>query len=253
MSFIYISLRLIDLGDASTIIFSAPVYVSVFAYIFLKEPFGIFQVFTIILSLIGVILISKPSFIFMDSSSGSEKQLEGVIFAFLASISISACTVVMRKIQKTPASTTIALYALTTTVTGSIALFYFDGFSLPNTLSSILLLLGNGFCTVFYQLFLTLALKYEDAGPVSLVRTIDIVIAFIYQVTILGEAVSLMSFLGASLVSFCVVSSALMKLFKEKPHFKGSLSNVFKKKKIEKIVGISYIPTIADYTTKSWT
>ena len=60
----YVAYRMIPFADASTIVYSAPVYVSIFACILLKEECGAFQTFTIALTIMGVLLISKPTFLF---------------------------------------------------------------------------------------------------------------------------------------------------------------------------------------------
>ena len=63
-SMAYYAFSLIPLADASTIVFSAPVYVSIFACVLIGEKCGAFQVVTITVTIIGVVLISKPTFIF---------------------------------------------------------------------------------------------------------------------------------------------------------------------------------------------
>src|ERR1700712_2389605 len=60
----YYALSYISLSDSSAIAFSAPVFVSVFACVLLKEPCGVFQVVTIFGTLVGVFLIARPSFLF---------------------------------------------------------------------------------------------------------------------------------------------------------------------------------------------
>lgn len=60
----FYSFRHMPLADASVIVFSVPVFVAIFAYVFLREPCGLFNVVTIILTLLGVILITRPTFLF---------------------------------------------------------------------------------------------------------------------------------------------------------------------------------------------
>ena len=67
----FYAIRNMPLADASVIIFSVPVFVAVFAYIFLKEPCGWFNIITIGLTLTGVILITRPTFIFGSKFSSS--------------------------------------------------------------------------------------------------------------------------------------------------------------------------------------
>lgn len=101
----FYAFRHMPLADASVIVFSVPVFVSVFAYIFLKEPCGLFNVVTIILTLIGVILIRKPTFIFGKDSSalGSEEEKYygswGAIAAFGATLFGANAYVLLRTLK----------------------------------------------------------------------------------------------------------------------------------------------------------
>lgn len=61
---LFFTFRRLPLGDATTIIFSSPVFVMVLSFIILREPCGFFRAIIIALLLTGVILIAKPPFIF---------------------------------------------------------------------------------------------------------------------------------------------------------------------------------------------
>lgn len=63
----FYAFRHMELGDASTILFSTPVFVAIFAKLFLNEPCGWFNVGTIGLTLLGIIFITTPKAIFGDS------------------------------------------------------------------------------------------------------------------------------------------------------------------------------------------
>lgn len=58
---------------------------------------------------------------------------------------------------------------------------------------------------------LTLALQLENAGPVALARTADIVFAFIWQVLFFKEVPNIYSLVGAFLVTSSVVITGLRK------------------------------------------
>lgn len=77
--------------------------------------------------------------------------------------------------------------------------------------------LVNGLCGTFGQLLLTISLKLENAGPVSLARTIDIVMAFVYQICILNQHPQISSIIGALIICFGVVMLALRKWYQQKP------------------------------------
>lgn len=154
----YISYRLIPLADASTIVFSSPVWTSIFAAVFLKEPCGLVQTLTIVIALIGVLLISKPSFLFgsemmvplindsiindslvnngpvineslINSSLVSNgygggaiftptERLAGTLIALVSSILASIVFILLRKLTNTPSPVVISTLSLIAIICG---------------------------------------------------------------------------------------------------------------------------------------
>ncbi|KAI1289651.1 Solute carrier family 35 member G1 [Halotydeus destructor] len=229
-SLAYSAFHVLPLGDASTIIFSAPVYVSIFAYFMLGEACGISQGVVILFTCSGVVLISKPSFIFGSPEAVEDTSfpLEGIAMSFGASLCQALSFISMRKLQKTPAGVVIAWLSGVSVIMGVTALI-----SLHYTLGQIvvtwpteytqkewLCLIANGICGTFGQLFLTVACKIEEAGFVSLARTFDIVVAFTYQVTLLGESISWTSILGATIVICGVTTSAVKRVILDRKALK---------------------------------
>jgi drug/metabolite transporter (DMT)-like permease len=232
----YVAYRMIPFADASTIVYSAPVYVSLFAFVLLKEECGLFQTLTIGLTIAGVLLISKPTFLFGSHSSGgsitdSTLRLEGSIFAFLSSLCSAASFVLMRRLQKTPSAVVISIISIITIIMGILVLtlivYFFKndvgilarGVGIPESPEEILWLIANGLCGVFGQLCLTVSLKIEEAGLVSLGRTFDILMAFIFQVAFLHtEIVHWTSIVGGVIVCFGVCISALRRWLRGKPN-----------------------------------
>lgn len=76
----FYSFRHMPLADASVIIFSTPVFVALFAWIFLKEPCGVFNVITIALTLCGIVLITRPRAIFGQTGTSEEDSIEYNLF-----------------------------------------------------------------------------------------------------------------------------------------------------------------------------
>ena len=62
--FVFTSFARLPLGDSTTILFSSPVIVMILSKFILKEACGIFRVVAAVTLLTGVILVSKPPFIF---------------------------------------------------------------------------------------------------------------------------------------------------------------------------------------------
>lgn len=217
----YEALRLIPIAEASTIFFSSPVYVTVIACIVLKEAFGIFQVLVMVITLSGAVLISRPGFLFgaVPTTLAYPSHELGIGIAFASAISTSFVFITTRKLQKTPSSVVIVWLSALAVVFGLLeCLFqiFALGFTIkmPKTLIEFGLLIAIGICGVAGQFFLTAALKVEEAGLVSLGRTFDIVLSFIYQLAFYhNDRVDWVAIAGALLVCSGVLIGGFRKQF----------------------------------------
>ncbi|XP_054166155.1 solute carrier family 35 member G1-like [Oppia nitens] len=216
---IFVAYRLMPLADASTIHFASPVFVTIFAYFILKEPLTVLQVLTGTITLTGVVIIAKPEFLFGAETSESvhENRLLGTILASIAALTAALSMITLRRLKTTPVAVVVMWYSATSIVAGVVILIVLQKITWPEGWWTWTLLAGVGACGIGDQFFLTTALKYESAGPVSVTRTFNIVLSFIWEVVLLAEAVEWTSVLGACLVSSCVVILALDKWYNESP------------------------------------
>lgn len=60
----YSAYHYISMGDATTLRFTSPVFIAIFAKFLVGEPFGLVQGFNAILTVIGVVLIGRPKLVF---------------------------------------------------------------------------------------------------------------------------------------------------------------------------------------------
>lgn len=60
----YISVALLPLGDAMTLLFSTPIFTLIMERLILKTPLHPYRILCTLMLLTGVILVSKPQFIF---------------------------------------------------------------------------------------------------------------------------------------------------------------------------------------------
>ncbi|KAG2072500.1 hypothetical protein BDR04DRAFT_1153216 [Suillus decipiens] len=65
----YYSLQYLSLADATVLSFLAPLAAAIGGYVVLKEPYSKHEAFAAIVSLLGVILIARPPFLFGNASS----------------------------------------------------------------------------------------------------------------------------------------------------------------------------------------
>ncbi|CAG7821849.1 unnamed protein product, partial [Allacma fusca] len=67
------------------------------------------------------------------------------------------------------------------------------------------------------QSFFTQALKYEEAGPVSLIRTSEVIFTFLWQMIFLNQLPDIFSIVGALTIIFGVVVTTVRKWIEELP------------------------------------
>ena len=216
----YYALDYISLTDSSAIVFSAPVFTLIVACVMLKEPCGVFQVVSVIVTLIGVFLIARPSFLFPEDSIADvfsvEDRIIGLIFSILTCVFIAYTYICLRKLQKTPTNAVISFFSIFCVCAGSITMNIYSFCSgkpinLPQSTFAWLMVFVNGVCGSLAQATLVLSLKLEEAGLVSLLRTFDIVIAFFYQAVFLDQPIYWTSIVGSVIVCTGCVAVGLQK------------------------------------------
>lgn len=240
----FYAFRHMPLADASVIIFSTPVFVAIFARLFLREPCGVFNVITVVLTLIGVVLITRPPLLFASSAVPSLSDPVGVQ---MTDGDIDAASAVMRGVRDggvgdggggaadggaglwgpvAALSSTLFganAYVLLRALKGlhfSVIMTNFGGFALCYTMlvswwlgalcwpqcgADRWLVVALAVFSFLGQILLTLSLQLEQAGPVAIARSADIVFAFVWQVLFFGEIPNVYSLAGAVLVVSSVV------------------------------------------------
>lgn len=73
--FVFFGLKYLNIADSIVIGTSAPVFVTLFAFLFLGERCGLFPVLTALLALLGVGIISKPPIITGAESLSEETMV----------------------------------------------------------------------------------------------------------------------------------------------------------------------------------
>lgn len=92
-----------------------------------------------------------------------------------------------------------------------------DSFVWPTGWRVWTLLSAIGIFSICDQYFMTLALHYESAGPVSVTRTFNIVLSFLFDIFLFSQTFDWTSVVGASLVSICIIILAIFKWREQNP------------------------------------
>ena len=182
---LYQAIQRISVGDAISIAFLNVFVAGLIAYVWLKEPYSLFDGLLALIAVSGVILIAKPTFIFgqREDSYGPEGII-GIIFALLTAFLIGVVASLIRKLstEKIQAVLSVFYYSICGTVIAGIATFTSNSFEMPCQ-SHLIYILLLGITGLFGQLFLAQALFYERTTTVSVLKSMDIVFALVLQVS----------------------------------------------------------------------
>jgi drug/metabolite transporter (DMT)-like permease len=199
---------------SSVIIFSTPVFVAIFSRVFLGEPCGLFNIFTIALTLLGIVFIVKPPSLFsedeMVEGTTSSNYFWGPLAAIASAIFTANAMIIIRILRDLHHSVVICNFGLFACVFSLGLLLTTNGFCLPSC-SSRFLLIALGIFSFFGQILLTISLKLEEAGVISITRSTTIVFAFIWQVIFFDQIPCFYSIFGALLIIGSVGLNALKK------------------------------------------
>ena len=202
------ALKHMPLADARVIFYTSPVFTAILGRIFLKESVSKFDVLAMILSIGGVILIGRPTFLFgsLGENSGSKQVWVPTLFAVAAAFGSATSTVLTRKMSQEVGPRVVVFYFA---VVGTIISFVgslISGFKFPDcgTHDSIYML-ATGVLAYFGQVVRSKALSMDKASVIALVGTIGIGFSFILQLVVLDVVPNSLSIGGAILILLCNV------------------------------------------------
>ncbi len=172
MCFFYAISRL-PLADTTVIQYTNPVFTAVLAGLFLAERTERKDVLGLVLSMAGVVLVARPSFLFGGLTSGLNLTAVGV--ALLGAVFASSAYTVVRKLGQTEHHLVVVFYF--PLVATPVALpFMLPDARWPSSLGW-LLLLGVGVFAQLGQVYLTKGLHAERAGRAMTMSYVQIVFA----------------------------------------------------------------------------
>ncbi|KAL6095012.1 slc35g1 [Pungitius sinensis] len=218
MILLFYAVQQMPLADATVIMFSNPVFTSLLAWIFLKERCTIWDCVFTVFTISGVLLIARPPFLFGEQLRGIEgnygNHLKGTIAAFAGAIGAAFTFVVLRKMGKSVHYyLSVWYYAVIGFVECVIAVSVLGEWKIPYCGRDRWLLMLIAVLGIAGQTFLTKALQIEKAGPVALMRTLDVVLAFIFQFIFFNRAPTMWSLGGALCVVLSTSGVALQKWY----------------------------------------
>lgn len=211
----YSALHYLPIANATVVVLSMPVFVCIFARIFLKEPCGVFHVVALAVTLVGIGFTTKVSaLIGLTDDAGVDKYKEilGLAYSMGATLIGSSVYIFVRKVKECHNSVILFNFAIVAIVETSILTAVDDGFTLPHVGYAPWLLVILAILSFYAQLLLTTALQLEEASLVSVTRaSMEVVCAFIFQIIIFRHIPDMYAFIGAFLVTSSVLLTAARK------------------------------------------
>ncbi|XP_008275810.1 solute carrier family 35 member G1 [Stegastes partitus] len=208
MILLFYAVQQMPLADATVIMFSNPVFTSLLAWVFLKEKCTIWDCAFTVFTLTGVILIARPPFLFGERVRGIESNytnhIKGTIAAFGGALAAACTFVVLRKMGKSVHYyLSVWYYAVIGFIECIITVSVLGEWKIPTCGRDRWIMMLIAVLGIAGQTFLTKALQIEKAGPVALMRTVDVLLAFLFQFIFFNQTPTLWSLGGA----LCIVAS----------------------------------------------
>lgn len=232
---LYFSLIYIAISDAIVIQFLAPLFTSLMAYVFLKERFSKFEAAGGFVSLIGVLLIAKPSFIFGKSvqddfdknveTSDPTKRLIAILVAIFGIINMSGSLTTIRFIgHRANPVVMVSYFTLVSTIMSFTTTITIPSlsFKIPETLKQWMLVIIIGIAGFFTQFLMTVGLQLEKAGRAASMVYIEIIFGIAWELLIWHHFPNIWSLLGTILI---LGSSALAFYLKNREEAKQETSD----------------------------
>ena len=195
-------IRNMNIGDATAIIFSAPIWAGCLARIILKEKYTIVNLFATTFGLVGIVLIAKPGILFPNVADRGESSIPWACATLGVSMIAAMSYVCVRGAGETVHPMKFVLY---TAVVELVSGFLINpamkqSLVLPpcNWVKGALFLCG--LCATLGNVLIVRGLSLEDSGPATLMRNWDTVYAYLFQITIFKIAPDWISIVGAGLI-----------------------------------------------------
>jgi drug/metabolite transporter (DMT)-like permease len=195
LCFFYAIARL-PLADVTVIHFTHPVFVALLAALFLREHVSLRQAASLFISITGVLVITRPSFLTRSAVEMLPPLVVGVALA--GAILASVAYVLVRKLRKSEDPLVVVLWFPLISVPAAVPIMWSN--AVWPTPREWLLLAGVGITTQIAQVYLTRGLHAELAARATSVSYLQIVLATIWGMLLFGEIPDIWVAAGAMLV-----------------------------------------------------
>ena len=221
----YYTISLLPLGDAVTILSLSPVVTIVAAALFLKETIRYSHIFATLASLVGSILLAKPSFLFGDDKEEDDNTSSktGYVTAFMGACCGATVYILIRRAGKAGVHTLQLLFSWSTF--GVLYSFSFmmlpvmiggdNPFVFPTTPHAWWYLLGVCVFGCSAHFLLNYAARHAPAGLASIIRSSGIMWSYLLEILVFHQVPHQLTVLGVSLIVLSLLTIAVEKHYSD--------------------------------------
>ncbi len=205
--FYFSAISLIQVSEAVMISYSFPVFTVIFSFLFLKESLKVSSIFYILIAVVGVALITRPTF---------KSFNQGELYGILAALFIAMAVITIKKANHYPSWLIVfsfMFFSLILTSYDMITQFT------PLTPSMFGVIMGISITTFFGQFYLTYGLKFLDTTTGSVIILLTVVNVTLLSMVFLSEFPDVYSLMGGFFILLAGIQLTLNK----------SKSSLFKK------------------------
>jgi drug/metabolite transporter (DMT)-like permease len=208
MMFVYGSVLLLPLAEATTLSFTTPIFAVLIAMVLFGEKIGRYRLAAIIVGFAGVIVVMQPGM--SGADSGSDITLTGVAVGLIAALTVALISFQVQDLNTTenPWSIVFWFTALSAPVV-ALALPFVIGPHDPETWGIIL---AMALCGALAQILLTMSLRFGSAAVILLMDYTALIWASWYGFAIFDRAPPASLWLGAPLI----VAAGLIIAYRER-------------------------------------
>lgn len=217
---LYFSLLYLSVSDAVAITFLVPLVTAFLAWILLHERYSLIEGLCSLVSLVGVVLIAKPNFIFGSAgdnelkenesveSSSTEKRLLATAVGLFGVLGASSVYIVLRKIGNAAHPLlSVSYFALSTVIVSTICIIAIPSisFAIPQNAYQWSLFFAIGIAGFLFQFALTAGVQRVKASKASLVVYTQMIFAIVLDLIIWHHFPGFLSILGILIIIGCTL------------------------------------------------
>eukprot|EP00177_Eucheuma_denticulatum_P001444 GFKZ01002602.1.p1 GENE.GFKZ01002602.1~~GFKZ01002602.1.p1 ORF type:complete len:325 (-),score=35.62 GFKZ01002602.1:379-1284(-) len=201
MALWFYALKLLPVGDASTIVYLHPIFAMIIAYFTLAEPITIPHVIAAIVSFSGVYLIAQPANHSVTMDIPPAQRITGSLYALLSALGAAVSFVIVRGLGlrinfMTSILSLGVMYLLVSIAMGGIM----DWAELKAQWKGVGWAVVGSVCGVLSQCLTNAGLQHCPAGAGQVVRMVGVAMTYALGIAFLGETPSWASVAGGGLV-----------------------------------------------------